>query len=188
MSKTILSSVSDTFGNGLSNMSDITVATGTVDGITAGTTYADMAALSSALDGNEYTASGSTKTEGRQWVFKENDSFDLENKTISWKVTLDNIPSNVTNFTLKDSPDWKHSLSNTFYIEDENHSTPYMVVDAGTVVSENGIVESYSNGTLTKTGTADTKKNCINYQVMVDLDKVSTLEEEKGLKTLTIKF
>ncbi|MCH5264288.1 MAG: isopeptide-forming domain-containing fimbrial protein [Lachnospiraceae bacterium] len=75
-------------------------------------------------EGYEYTGQGTTKTPGRNWLTKKWASYDEDSKTLSWKVTLDKIPSGITNVKLSDNTDsWKsnnHSPILKIYVQAGN--------------------------------------------------------------------
>lgn len=56
------------------------------------------------VQGNTYKTTGKAQTLGKSWLKKEliADSYDPKTQTVQWKVTLTDIPQNITNVILQD--------------------------------------------------------------------------------------
>lgn len=111
--------------------------------------------VTATIKDRDYTATGYVGKEGKTWIYKEATDYDESSKTITWKVTLADIPKNLTDFSLMDTIpyNWDHNrfgdhvLMDTISIKPEG-GAKVNVVNGGKVVANN-YVTKYEYGKMT---------------------------------------
>lgn len=105
---------------------------------------------------NEYKADATAYTKGKAWISKEvvAASYDAAAQTIKWNVTLNTIPSGITDVKLKDFNEY-NGIAHAWPKSQGNHRVLHIkygtteVVRDGALVAANGIATAYENGELT---------------------------------------
>lgn len=101
------------------------------------------------VGGQTYSGEAGVSKPAKDWIKKENVGYDSAERQISWKVTLDPIPANLTSFTVYDSTtDWhmqggSHTLVGDISVKCGNGES-VKVVENGQFVPNNAGVSAYN--------------------------------------------